>query len=153
MEWRGLLVPGAGIRAATFPGFRRLLTHRDRRRASPGLHHAGKLRASVSIDQSFDLLDALAHVAVVLDSRLRFPPAGHIAPRGVVAKFRARDLDGVVRTLASSQRAVSGVGLLSRRAPCASSSSAAGPAQIRLGTCRDVLDSVLVDCDHGAYQP
>ncbi len=38
---------------------------------------------------AFDLLDALAHVAIVLDSRLRLLSAGHHAPRNLVAASRA----------------------------------------------------------------
>ena len=89
---------------------------------------------AISIHHSVDLLDALAHVAVVLDSRLRLPSAGRSAPRSVVAQSRARHLDDPVRTVAQSKRALRVVGLLSRRAAGPASSGAASAAQVRLGT-------------------
>src|SRR5208337_5117014 len=116
---------GVWLRITAFPGFRRLLAHRNRRCQSAGIHVARELRASISIHQSIDLLDALAHVAIVLDSRLRFPPAGSDAPRDVVAKSRFSGFDDPVRIVAQSKLALRALGLLSRRAPCLASPGAA----------------------------
>ena len=51
-----------------------------------GFDVAGKLCPSVSVHDAVDFLDALAYVAIVLDSRLCFSSAGHVAARHVVAK-------------------------------------------------------------------
>ena len=80
LERRGRLVPGFRIRSAAFLRFCRLLAHRHRRGSGARIHGAGKLRPPFSIHQPFDLLDALAHVALFLDSRLCFSAAGHVAP-------------------------------------------------------------------------
>src|SRR5208283_707932 len=100
LEWRGRLVSGFWIWIAAFLRFRWLLAHRHRRRQNAGLYPAGELCPSLPIRNAVDLLDALAHVALVLDSRLCFSPVGRFAPRDVVAKFRAHRFDGRIRTVA-----------------------------------------------------
>src|SRR5271157_2073194 len=65
-----------------------------------GLYPARELRTSIPIHNTIHLLDPLAHVTVVLDSRLCLSPVGGLAPRDVVAKFRTDRFDGPVRTVA-----------------------------------------------------
>src|SRR5271157_4419346 len=100
LEWRGRLVSGVWIRIAAFLRFRWLFAHCHRRRQNAGLYPARELCASVPVHNAVDLLDALAHVTLVLDSRLCFSPLGGFAPRDVVAKLRADSFDDPVRTVA-----------------------------------------------------
>src|ERR1035441_8832722 len=71
----------------------------------------------------------------------------------MVAQSRVSDRDGPIRIVASGKRAVSALGLLPRSATGTASSSATGGEQAQLGTSRQLLDSALVDRDHGSHQP
>src|SRR5208283_2279898 len=73
LELSGCPLPGVWIRIAAFLRFCRVLAYRNRRRQDSRLHRAGEFRAALCVCDSVDLLDALAHVIVLLDSRLRFP--------------------------------------------------------------------------------
>src|SRR5271165_2288433 len=152
VERAGRLVPGVRIRTAAFPGLRRLLAYRHRRREDAGLHSAGKLRSSLRVHNALDFLDALAHVAIVLDPRLCFPSAGDVTARDVVAKSGARDFDGALRRVAQSQPAVRAVGLLSRRAARPAPPSTAIAAKVSLGAANCALDAAFVDRNYGPNQ-
>src|SRR5208337_1418440 len=126
------LVPGIRLRTAALFRFRRILAYRHRRGPGAWVHSTGELRASLSIHYSVNLLDALAHVAILLDSRLRFPPAGSSPPRDVVEKSCFSGFDDPVRIVAQSKRALRALGLLSRGAARLASSGTTGAAQVRL---------------------
>src|ERR1039458_6806580 len=70
----------------------------------------------------------------------------------MVAQSRVSDRDGPIRIVASGKRAVSALGLLPRSATGTASSSATGGAQTQLGASRQLLDSALMDRDHGSHQ-
>src|ERR1051326_7592386 len=110
------LGPRLRIWAATVPRFCGIFAHCHRRREGFGLYRAGKLCSSISLHQSLGFLDTMAHVAVVLDSRLCISSARDFAARNVVAQPGAGDLHGGVWAVAPRQRAISSVGGLSRRA-------------------------------------
>ena len=77
------------------------------------VHASGKFRPSLA-SEPLSLLDAVAHVTVVLDSGLCVPSARHVSTRTLVAQPGAGDLDGAVRPVAQSDPAVCVVGLLPR---------------------------------------
>src|ERR1051326_4888952 len=122
--------PRLRIWTATVPRFCGILAPCHRRREGFGLYRAGKLRSSISLHQSLGFLDAMAHVAVVLDSRLCISSARDVAARNVVAQLGSGDLHGGVWTVASCQRAISSVGPLSRRAAGAAPAGATGSAAV-----------------------
>src|SRR4029077_13542665 len=98
------------------------------------------------------ILDALAHVAVVLDPGLRLFSTRASAPRSVVAQSGAGVIHGRVRLMAQSHSAISDLGLLSRSAARLATPAAAGRTQIQLATTQ-TLDSALMARDGRAHQP
>src|ERR1035441_6276661 len=96
LEWAGRLVFGIWLRVAALLRFRRLLPRRHWGRQGSWLHRARKLCPAIRIHYSLDLLDTLAHVALVLDSRLRVSSIGGVATGSVVAKPGAGHLDDLV---------------------------------------------------------
>src|SRR5215471_1799052 len=117
MERRRRLVPGIRIRTPIVLRLRRILAHRHRCSTSPGVHSSGELLAAIRLDQSVCLLDALAHVAFVLDSRLCLLPCYADATRPLVAQPLLADFDGAVWPVAQGDTTFPGLGLLSRSAP------------------------------------
>src|SRR5690242_20159163 len=96
MERRRRLVPGIRIRTPIVLRLRRIFTHRHRRGADLGFHSSRELFPTVCVDDTVRVLDALAYVTLVLDSRLRLFSADADAPRPLVAKPLLADFDGAV---------------------------------------------------------
>ncbi len=94
-RWSGtdVLVPGVWVRITAILRLCRLLPYCDRRRQNPRFYLTRELRCSVPIRHPIDFLDAMAHVAVVLDSGLCILPAGRVTTRGVVAKLSPSTFD------------------------------------------------------------
>ena len=65
-----------------------------------GFYGAGELRPAFYLVEPFRLLDPLAHVAFVLDPRLRVRAAGHVARRRMVGAAGPADFHGAVRGVA-----------------------------------------------------
>src|SRR5208283_426853 len=139
-------------RFATLPRLRRLFAHRHRSREDAGLHLAGEFRSSLRVHDALDLLDALAHVAVVLDPRLRVHSPGNVTARDLVAKSGARHFDGAVRRVAQSQPAIRALGLLSRDASRPAPPGTATATKVWLGAASCALDAAFVARNHGSHQ-
>ena len=129
MEWARRLVSGGRLWVAAFLRLRRLLAYCDWCCESDGLYFAGELCSSISLHDAIHLLDALAHVAVVLDSRLSFFPARGNATRDVVAKSCASAFHDCLWIVAQGDHLVLIVGLLSRSSSRSASSNPAGGAE------------------------
>jgi alginate O-acetyltransferase complex protein AlgI len=82
----------------------------------------------LSFHFAIGVLDAMAHVAFVLDSGLCIFAAGIAATRPAVAVFRFSNRHDPVRTLASRQFAIYPVGCVSRNFACLASAVAANRA-------------------------
>src|SRR5215467_5216084 len=110
------MVPRLWIRSAVVLRFCRLLAYRDRSCAVTRIHNPRKFQPAIRICDSVGLLDALAHVPFVLDSRLRFLSTDANAPVAVVASRLPGSLYGAFRPLAQSDAALPDLGLLPRSA-------------------------------------
>src|SRR6201987_3926778 len=153
MEWLGCLVPRFRIWTSTVLRFCRLLPFRDRRSAGSRTHRSRKLRSTVPIDHAIDLLDSLAHVALILDPRLCVPPLGNASPRSLVEKHCPRHLDGPVRCVAQGDHPLSALGHVSRASARRASPDSTGPAQIRLGARSDVVAALFLAANHRLCEP
>src|ERR1039457_6231966 len=86
----------------------------------------------------------MAHVAFVLDSRLRVPAAGRFTTRNLVAQPGAGVLDGAVWGVAQGIAVVRLLGRLPRGFTGAPPFVAVAPTKAELGTRPGSLDSVLL---------
>src|SRR5579862_1648783 len=153
MEWSRCLVRGLRIRIAVISRFRRLFPYRHRSSAGFGNFTAREFQSPLRLDQSIHVLDALAHVSVVLDPRLRVLPSYANAQRDVVAQSMPRHLHDTVWTLAQGDSAVSDLGLVSRSAPGAAPTDRVGRAKVRLESAGTSVESRLVDHNDGPDEP
>src|SRR5215470_3222770 len=152
MERRGCLVPGIRVRSPTVLRLRGILPHCHRRGTDVGVHSSREFPASVWFDDAVRVLDALAHVTLVLDSRLCLLPADAAAPRPLVAKSLLADFDGAVWVVAQGNTAFPDLGLLSRRAARPAPPDRCPTAQIRLDSSSGPVESRLVDHHDGPGQ-
>ena len=146
------LVPGLWLWLAALLRFRRLLARRDWGRKDSWLHRAGELCPAIRLHHAIDLLDTLAHVAVVLDSRLRVPAPGDVATRSVVAKLGAHRFDGFVWPVAQRKYFVCVVGKLSRDTFSYAPAMANLTARLEVAASRCDLDGDIVGSDHDPDQ-
>ncbi len=153
-RWSGLdvLVPGVWLWLATLLRFCRLLARRHWGCKDSWVHRAGKLCPAIRLHHAVDFLDTLAHVVVVLDSRLRVPSPGGVAARSVVAKPGPHHCDDIVWLVAQRKYFVCVVGKLSRNTFSYAPAMASLAAGLEVAGSRCGLDANLVGSDHDPHQ-
>src|SRR5579871_2316946 len=147
------LVPCVWLWPANLLRLRRLLAHCNWGSAHARFHPAGEFRSPLCLHHTLHVLDALAHVPFLLDSRLCLPADGNVAPRRMVAQALPPAFDGALRHLAQGNHTFPALRFLSRSVAHPPSPSATGRAKIRLAEVVEAVDCALLGDDHGASQP
>src|SRR5262245_28496573 len=120
MERAGRLGPSVRLWLPAVFRFRRVLKYGDRRSAHSRSSTSGEFRQAVFVAKPFGLLDPLAHVPFILDSRLRLFTSCDNSTGIVVAVFRAVYIHGRFWILARCEDHIHHLGALSWRVACRS---------------------------------